>query len=68
MSFGCQVGRELVGIPTAVWGGNVVIPVVLYEVLKIFAVRGSGVRDAMVREPAFELGLVPFVVRCAMSV
>ena len=54
---------ELVDIPAVVRLGDIVIPVGLHQVLQVLAVRGGREGDVVVREPALQLGLVPFVVR-----
>ena len=63
-----QIARKTVGVPLVVWLCNVIFPVVLDEVLKIFAIRRCRIRDVVVREPSLELSLVPFVVCCTGSV
>jgi hypothetical protein len=41
---------------------GIVIPAVLDQVLKILAVSGGGIGDVVIREPAFQFSLMPFVV------
>jgi len=53
---------ELVDIPAVVRLGDIVIPVGLDKVLQVLAVRSGREGDVVVREPALQLGLVPFVV------
>lgn len=63
-AFGLEEGAQFSGIPAAVRGDDVVVPVLLHKGFQVLAVCGSGVRDGVVREPAFELGLMPLVVYC----
>ena len=63
-----QVARKTVGVPLVVWLRNVVLPVVLDEVLKVFTIRRRRIRDVVIREPSLQLSLVPFVVCCTGSV
>ena len=41
---------------------DVGLPIILDEILKVFAIRCLGMRDVVIREPALKLGLMPFVV------
>jgi hypothetical protein len=47
---------------------NLSLPVVLDQVLEIFAISWSRVRDVVIREPTLKLSLVPFVVCCRRSI
>lgn len=64
LTLGRNVGLQLVGIPAVVWSGHLVLPVVLDKVYKILTVGCSGEGDIVIREPSFELSLVPLVVSC----
>jgi len=57
-----KVRGQLVGVPGVVWTGNIVIPVLLYEVGQLLAVGSLWERNVVVRQPSLELGLVPLVV------
>lgn len=63
-----QVVLQTLRVPGAVGLDDVVLPVVLDQVLEVLAVGGRGVGDVVVREPALQLRLVPFVVRYTASV
>jgi len=62
-----DVVLELVRVPGVVGLDDIILPVLLDQVLKVFAVGGSWVWDVVVREPALKLSLVPFVVCCTAS-
>ena len=59
-----EVLLEGVGIPAGVGSHNLVVPVGLDSRLEVLAVRGTGVGDVVVAEPALKLRLVPLVVDC----
>lgn len=61
-AFGAQEAGELVHVPGVVRLDDVVLPVVLDQVFQVLAVGGSWVRDVVVRQPALQLSLVPFVI------
>lgn len=67
LTLGSQVAGQLVGVPLAVWLGDVVVPVLLHQVLQVLAIGGSRIRDVVVGQPALKLSLVPLVVGCAGS-
>jgi hypothetical protein len=62
-----QVVLERLGIPAGVGSDNLVVPVGLDSRLEVLAVRGAGVGDAVVAEPALKLRLVPLVVDCFLA-
>jgi hypothetical protein len=55
---------EGLGIPAGVRADDLVIPVGLDSRLEGLAVRGAGVGDVVVAEPALKLRLVPLIVDC----
>jgi hypothetical protein len=67
LALGCEVARQLVGVPLAVWLGNIVVPVLLNQVLEVLAIRSCGVGDVVIGQPALKLSLMPLVVDCAGS-
>lgn len=67
LALASEVVLELVGVPGVVGLDGVVIPILLNEVLEIFAVGSSWKWDVVIGQPALELSLVPLVVRCAAS-
>lgn len=60
----CDVVLELLGVPSVVGLGNLVVPVVLDKVDEVLAVGRGGIGDIVVREPSLQLGLMPLVVSC----
>jgi hypothetical protein len=62
-----QVVLERLGVPAGVGSHDLVVPVGLDGRLEVLAVRGAGVRDAVVAEPALKLRLVPLVVDCFLA-
>ena len=60
-----QVAVQLLRVPATVWGDGVAVPVALDQLLEVLAVSRCGVGDAVVREPALKLSLVPSIVGCA---
>jgi hypothetical protein len=62
VALGGEVVLEALGIPAAVGRDDLVVPVVADRLLEALAVRGRWVRDAVVRQPALKLRLVPLVV------
>ena len=61
-SLGLEVRLKLGSFPFIVRCSNFFIPILLYKIFKVFAVRGCRVGDVIVREPALKLGFVPFIV------
>lgn len=59
-----QVLLKLGGVPAAVGGDDIGIPVLLDELLQLLAVGGRGIRHVVVRKPSLQLGLMPLVVCC----
>jgi hypothetical protein len=66
LALDSQVVGERLGIPARVRADNLVVPVVGNRLLERLAVRRARVGNAMVREPALKLRLVPLVVYCMM--
>ena len=50
-SLGLEVRLKLRGFPFLVRCGKFVVPIVLYKILKVFAVCGCRVWNVVVREP-----------------
>jgi len=60
-----QVMVQLLRVPATVGSDGIAIPVALDQLLEVLAVSRCGVRDAVVREPALKLSLMPSIVSCA---
>lgn len=67
LALGGQVAGELVDVPRVVGLGDIVLPVLLHQILEVFAVGRSGVGYVVIGEPSLKLSLVPLVVCCAAS-
>jgi len=61
-AFLLEVLVHLGGVPVAIRGDDVDVPVLLHELLELPAVGRGRVGHVMVREPPLELRLVPFVI------
>ena len=57
-----EIVVQLLRVPAAVGGDSIGVPVAMDELLEVLPVSRCGVGDAVVREPALQLGLVPFIV------
>lgn len=57
-----QVLAELGRVPVLVGRHDVGLPILLHQLLEVFAIGWGGIRDIVVGKPALELILVPFVV------
>jgi hypothetical protein len=64
LALQAQVVLESADIPAGVRADDLVVPVGLDGRLEVLAVRGAGMGDVVVAEPALKLRLVPLVVNC----
>ena len=64
LASGGEVLLELSRVPAVVWSQNFVIPVVFDEIFQVLSICWGGIGNVMIREPSFQLGLMPLIVSC----
>jgi len=68
LALGLEVVLKLGSVPLAVRSYDLLIPVLLDQALQVLAISRRRVGNVVVRQPALELSLVPFVVSYKLSV
>ena len=65
-TLGLEVGLKLRSLPIGVGRRNFIVPAALDQIFQIGTVCGSWIWDIVIREPSFELSLMPLVVSYMM--
>ena len=61
-AFSFKVALQLWSLPCIIWRHDLVVPILLDEVLKIFAVGWSRERDVVILQPTFQFRFMPTII------